>query len=51
MSLGRPKDGNEVKKVYSVRLEPSVHKKLIKAYGSLGAALKKLSEVKNETKN
>lgn len=35
MSLGRPRDGKEIKKVYSVRLEPSVKDRLSRRYGSI----------------
>jgi hypothetical protein len=33
--LGRPRDGKEVKKSYSVRLEPKIKEKICKKYGSL----------------
>lgn len=33
--LGRPRDGKEIKKVYSVRLEPRLVEKIKKKYGSL----------------
>ena len=33
--MSRPKQGKELKKVYSIRLEPKTHKKLVKTFGSL----------------
>jgi hypothetical protein len=33
--LGRPKSGNEVKKVTSIRVEPRILEKIKKKYGSL----------------
>ena len=33
--LGRPRDGKEVKKSYSIRLEPKIKEKICKKYGSI----------------
>ena len=33
--LGRPRDGKNIKKVTSIRLDPDVKKKIIKKYGSV----------------
>jgi len=33
--LGRPRKGTEVKRSYSVRLEPKVKEKICKKYGSI----------------
>ena len=35
MSLGRPRDGKEVKVATSIRLEPKIKAKIIKKYGSV----------------
>lgn len=46
--LGRPRDDKQVKKAYSVRLEPRIKNRLVKKYRSLAnainALLKKVKE-------
>ena len=50
-NLGRPRDGKEIKKVYTLRLEPKVKDEIVKKYGSLTKAIEYLKEVKNEKSN
>jgi hypothetical protein len=39
IKTGRPLDGKEVKRVYSIRLEPSMYRAVIKEFGTFTNAI------------